>query len=129
MSSGSLSPLHFFTIIVYAAIMGGSQIIMVKASKQIGQNFSNNGALYALFYSHWVYIAILFYILATGFWMAILYKIDIRVAYPIASTAVLFAAIFQSIITKSYPSIMYWIGLVLILTGLAIIQHEDLVNK
>lgn len=126
MTSNTLSPLYFFILLLYAVIMGGSQIIMVKASKQVGQNYLINGALYTLIHSYWLYVAIIFYMLATGFWMAILYKIDIRIAYPIASTAVLFAVIFQSIEQKTLPSGGFWAGVFLVLIGLALIQRGKL---
>jgi len=109
-------------LLAYAAIIGASQIFFVNASKQIGSNFDMNGFLYAALYSHWLYISIVFYIIATGFWMYLLYRIDIRIAYPIASTSVIFAALIQSWRDgKSLPA-SYWTGIFIVLIGLTIIN-------
>jgi len=111
-------------LLSYAAIIGASQIFFVNASKQIGSNFNVNGFLYAALYSHWLYISIVFYIIATGFWMYLLYRVDIRAAYPIASTSVIFAALFQNLRDgKSLPS-SYWIGILVVLIGLTLINSS-----
>ena len=117
-----LSLYQFIALIFYAIIMGGSQIILAKASKQLGQNFSDGPLVYALFKSYWLYIAITFYIFATSFWLFILYRVDIRLAYPIASTSVIFAALIQTYIDNSIPSTSYWAGLLLVVIGLVLIN-------
>jgi len=116
-------------LLAYAAIIGASQLFFVNASKQIGSNFNVNGFFYAVFYSHWLYISIFFYIIATGFWMYLLYRIDIRTAYPIASTSVIFAALFQNWRDgKSLPS-SYWIGVLVVLIGLTLINSSSHSNN
>ena len=121
----TISPLHFILLLAYAAIIGASQLFFVNASKQIGFNFNVNGVLYAVLYSYWLYISIFFYIIATGFWLYLLYRIDIRTAYPIASTSVIFAALFQNWRDgKSLPN-SYWIGVSIVLIGLALINSSS----
>lgn len=78
----------------------------------------------AFLYSYWLYCAIIFYIIATAFWMYLLYRIDIRIAYPVASTSVIFAALLQTIIDGKSPSPYYWIGIVIVLAGLTLINSS-----
>jgi drug/metabolite transporter (DMT)-like permease len=117
-----ISAYQFAALMLYAIIMGASQLIMAKASKQLGQNIEATSLIQALYVSYWLYISIIFYIFATGFWLLILFQVDIRLAYPIASTAVIFAAIFQSCLDKTLPPINYWIGLTMVVIGLIFIN-------
>jgi uncharacterized membrane protein len=119
-----LSAYQIISLLIYAFIMGACQLLMVKASKQLGNNFNDKTLIYAIFVSHWLYIAITVYIIATCLWLLILYKADIRLAYPIASTSVIFAALLQSAIDNSNLPINYWIGLVLVVMGLIMINSR-----
>ena len=110
--------LQFFGLIFYAVIMGASQIIMAKASKQLGNNLKELNVFEVMLNSYWLYIAIIFYVFATGVWLFILYRVDIRIAYPIASTAVIFAALIQTYIDGTLPQWNYWVGLVIVIIGL-----------
>ena len=109
-------------LLCYAAIMGASQLIFVNASKQFGSNYSTEGLVHAFIYSYWLYIAITFYVVATGFWMFLLYRIDIRLAYPIASTSIIFAALLQTMIDGKMPSLLYWLGIAIVIGGLGLIN-------
>lgn len=113
---------QFFSLIIYAIIMGGSQLILVKAAKEIGDKVASVGFLSGIFSSYWLYIGIIFYTFAMMLWLYLIFKIDIRIAYPIASTAVIFAALFQSYLDGYFPSYSYWIGLVCVIIGLTLIQ-------
>ena len=126
MLASGQSTIMLLVLISYAVLMGASQILMVNAAKEVGENLSLYGLIYALFCSPWLYIAITTYIIATGIWLAILYRVDIRIAYPIASTAVIFAILIQCFSQKSFPSFTYWVGIILVLTGIVLIQRENL---
>lgn len=104
--------------------MGSSQLIFVNASKQFGQYYNSGGILQAFLHSYWLYCAIIFYVIATAFWMYLLYRIDIRIAYPVASTSVIFAALLQTIIDGRMPSLSYWVGIIIVLAGLALINSS-----
>lgn len=103
--------------------MGGAQIIFSNAARQISQSINIKGPFIAALSSGWLFLGLFVYVFATVFWLFILARVDIRVAYPIASTAVIFASFFQCINTGSFPSLTYWIGLVAVIFGLTIINH------
>jgi drug/metabolite transporter (DMT)-like permease len=120
----NLTIFYFFIIILYAVVMGVAQVILTRASDQISKNLTKKNIFYSTLSSELLLLGIIFYILATIYWLWILSKVDIRYAYPIASTSVVFASIVYSFQSGSLPSINYWTGLVIILIGLIIVVNS-----
>ena len=120
----SLTIFYFFIIISYAVVMGFAQVIFVRASDQISKNLEKKNIFYSILSSEWLLLGILFYTFATIYWLWILYKVDIRYAYPIASTSVVFTSIAYSFQSGSFPSINYWIGLAITFIGLIILANS-----
>lgn len=106
--------------LLFAVIMAIGQIVLAMASKDLfpAQGFS----LRAATHSYWLWLGIFIYAFAMILWIYILSRFDIRYAYPISATAIFFAAIFQSVIEKSFPSASYWLGLMFVIMGLAILS-------
>lgn len=127
LASGDMeSRLGFSNLILlfaYAGLMGIAQIIFANAAKEINQLIPLRGLLFSVFSSYWLWFGLFIYAIATVFWLYMLTRVDIRFAYPIASTAVIFASLFQSFHTKSFPSFTYWIGLFTVLLGLSLINR------
>jgi drug/metabolite transporter (DMT)-like permease len=119
----SLTNFYFILLLIYAAVMGYNQIIFVKASDQISKNLTKKNIFYSILSSEWLLSGIVFYIFATIYWLWILSKVDIRYAYPIASTSVVFASIAYSFQSGFFSSINYWVGLVIILIGLTFVVN------
>ena len=120
----SLTIFYFFIIISYAVVMGFAQVIFVRASDQISKSLEKKNIFYSTLSSEWLLLGIVFYIFATIYWLWILYKVDIRYAYPIASTSVVFTSIVYSFQSGSLPSINYWIGLAITFIGLTIVANS-----
>ena len=117
-----ISRVDIFLLIIYAGLMGAAQIIFANAASQINQFIPIKGVLFSVFSSNWLYLGLFIYLIATAFWLFMLTKVDIRLAYPIASTSIVFASLYQSFISGSYPSTIYWIGLIIVILGLALIN-------
>lgn len=120
----SLSKEYLIITLIYALVMGFAQIVLSNASSEIADLYKTNNIFFSFLKSGWLIFGILIYIIATLFWLWILYNLDIRYAYPIASTSVVFAALIQSFYLKSFPSFTFWIGLSLILIGLTIVTNS-----
>ena len=120
-----LSLAQFACLLFYAVVMGGSQILMANASNQLGKSYLSNGIFFAIFNSYWLYIALIFYAFATAIWLLLLYKIDIRIAYPIASTAVIFASLIQCYRDGKSLDPSYWLGLLFIVIGIGLINFKQ----
>jgi len=106
--------------LLFAVIMGAGQIVLSFAAKDL---FPEDGfSVKVALCSFWLWLGIFIYAFAMIFWIYILSRFDIRYAYPISATAIFFAAIFQSLIQKTYPSYSYWVGLVVVIVGLSILS-------
>lgn len=106
--------------LIFAIIMAVGQIVLSLASKDL---FPEVGfSIRAALLSKWLWLGIFIYAFAMILWIYILSRFDIRYAYPISATAIFFAAIFQSIIQKTFPGSSYWIGLVIVIIGLAVLS-------
>ena len=115
---------NVFLTIIFAMIMGAGQIVLSYASKEIFSQGIISPRI--IFSSKWLGLGILIYALAMIFWIYILSKFDVKYAYPISSTAIFFAAVFQSIIQKTLPSGNYWFGLLLVVIGLSVLSMDKL---
>lgn len=122
----NLTVIYFFIILVYAAIMGFSQIILSNASKEISKNLLEKNIFFSIISSNWLIWGIVFYIIALIFWLWILSKVDLRYAYPIASTSVIFAAIATSYQMGFFPSLNFWVGLILVIIGLTLVVNSKI---
>lgn len=114
--------IYLILLLIYACVMGMSQIVLANAASQINQSIQIKGFSYSIFSSSWLYLGLFIYIIATAFWLFMLTKVDIRLAYPIASLSIVFSSLLQSLITNSYPSTIYWVGLIIVIFGLALIN-------
>ena len=122
----NLTVIYFFIILAYAAIMGFSQIILSNASKEISKNLLKKNIFFSIISSNWLIWGIVFYIIALIFWLWILSKVDLRYAYPIASTSVIFAAIASSYQMGFFPSLNFWVGLILVIVGLTLVVNSKI---
>jgi len=115
--------LNILMTLLFAMVMGGGQIVLSLASKEI---FIGGAELSVrlIMTSKWLWLGVMVYAGSLMFWVYILSKFDVKYAYPISSTAIIFAAIFQSLIDKSFPSASYWIGLIFVMTGLVFISQS-----
>jgi undecaprenyl phosphate-alpha-L-ara4N flippase subunit ArnE len=112
--------LNVLITLLFAVIMAVGQIILSFASKDL---FLEEGfSVKAAFHSNWLWLGIFIYAFAMILWIYILSRFDLRYAYPISAMAIFFAAIFQSVIQKSFPSSSYWAGLMFVIVGLAILS-------
>ena len=119
----NVSGINFLLLLFYACVMGAAQIIFSNAARTINEAIPINGLLISTLSNSWLYFGLLIYGVATVFWLFILTRVDIRYAYPIASTAVIFSSLLQCYLTGSYPSFNYWIGLTAVIVGLALINN------
>jgi len=115
--------LNIVITLLFAVIMGAGQIILSFASKDIF--LEGQFSVRLMFVSKWLWLGVFVYAFAMIFWVYILSRFDVKYAYPISSTAIFFAAIFQSLIQKTLPSGNYWIGLLFVTAGLVILSFDS----
>ncbi len=120
----NISVEFFFIILCIAFSMGIAQLIFSLASEQIFDNFKTQNIFKSIYKSHWIYIGLFIYIVATVAWIWILSKVDLRFAYPIASLSIVFAPLFKSYYENIYLGPKYWLGLGIIVIGVILISDN-----
>lgn len=114
--------MYIFLSFIFAAFMGFNQLILSISSRQL----SDSGfSLISIIENRLLFIGIFLYILGFCFWIFIISKLDIKIAYPIASTSILFSALFSSLYESRQLPFKYWIGILVILLGIYIITSYD----
>lgn len=81
-----------------------------------------DGVLKAIFIP-WLYMALCVYGLATIFWLYLLQRIPLTIAYPFSALAMIIVPILAIFIFGDKLSFSYWIGLFLIVSGISIIAQ------
>ena len=71
--------------------------------------------------SKWLWISIILYIFSFFFWIYILSRFDIKYAYPLSTSAIFMVAFINAYLNNQSLPITYWIGLVLVVSGLSIV--------
>lgn len=108
--------------IILSLFMAAGQIVLSIAAKEL---FVNNKLSFELVLSNiFLWIGGLIYIFSFFLWIYILSRFDVRYAYPISATAIIYVGLFQSILSKNWPSQSYWYGVVVVIFGLWILVSE-----
>jgi drug/metabolite transporter (DMT)-like permease len=104
-------------------LMSLGQILFKKTALSISSNEALSlfdGIIKALLVP-WLYMALFVYALATIFWLYILQRIPLSLAYPFSALAMLIVPILAMLLFGERLNFSYWIGLSLILIGIIII--------
>ena len=72
----------------------------------------------------WFYMAIFLYSLATLFWLYILQKVPLSIAYPFTATTMIWVPLIANIFFAERLTYSYWMGIILIVSGIAIIGSK-----
>jgi drug/metabolite transporter (DMT)-like permease len=113
---------QFLILIFYALAISIAQLFLVKSAQLLNLT-SLKFFLLSVIANYWLLIGLIIYIIGFLAWIIILKYIDVRLAYPFVMLSVLFTSIFQTYIDKLTIEPIYWIGLLLISSGLIIINN------
>ena len=103
--------------------MSVGQILFKKTALSISSNEALNlfdGVIKALSMP-WLYLALCVYGIATIFWLYLLQRIPLSLAYPFTALAMVIVPILAMYLFGERVNFSYWIGLVLILAGIIVI--------
>ena len=98
-------------------------ISIAAYSKNIGEAAGIVDSVIRALQIPWFYCALLVYGLATVLWLYILQRIPLSIAYPFSALAMLIVPIFSFLIFKERLSYSYFMGSILIVSGIAIISR------
>ena len=109
--------------------MSLGQILFKKTALSISKTLSSGdglglieGIIKALSIP-WLYLALSVYAVATIFWLYILQRIPLPLAYPFSALAMVIVPVAATFIFGDKLSWSYWIGVILIFSGIVVIAR------
>lgn len=77
-----------------------------------------------MIFQPYVFIGILCFGVSSIFWLVVLSRIDLSLAYPLVSIAYIVVAIFSYFVFKENVSLLRWIGIITICLGVLLISRS-----
>ena len=118
-----LNYIQILQLVSFAMLMSVGQILFKKTALSMSSNEAlslYDGIIKAISIP-WLYLALCVYGIAIVFWLYLLQRIPLNLAYPFSALAMLIVPILAMYLFGERISASYWIGLVLILAGIIII--------
>ena len=126
-----LSIIHIVQLILFALMMSTGQFLFKKTAisietinSPIPVSFGLIDVLFKALHVPWFYMAIFLYSLATLFWLYILQKVPLSIAYPFTATTMIWVPLIANIFFAERLTYSYWMGIILIVSGIAIIGSK-----
>ena len=103
------------------------QILFKKTAIKLSEDdhkFSNDflNLLFSVIQIPYFFLALIIYAIATFYWLYILQKIPLSLAYPFTALAMVIIPIASYYLSKEEITIYYWIGAFFIVLGIVIIS-------
>ena len=119
--------INILQLVAFAFLMSLGQILFKKTALTLSsQNNSNFGVIEGILSAlaiPWLYLALTVYAFATIFWLYLLQRIPLSMAYPFTALAMAIVPIIAYFIFGERMQWSYWIGLLFILSGITIIAR------
>ena len=120
-----LNFIQILQLVSFAFLMSLGQILFKKTAlsmSTLGALSLIDGIMKAIFIP-WLYLALTVYALATVFWLYILQRIPLSVAYPFTALAMIIVPIFSVFLFEEKLTYSYFMGSILVISGIAIISR------
>lgn len=122
-----LTYFQILQLVSFTLIMSLGQILFKKTAISIALSSNEglglmDGMLKALSVP-WLYMALCVYAVATIFWLYILQRIPLTLAYPFSALAMVLVPIIAVYLFGERLTGSYWIGVIFIFTGIIIIAR------
>ena len=118
---------YFIQLLLFVILMCSGQILFKKTAIELATTgiINSNNLLYLLFNVlkiPYFFIALFIYGFATFYWLYLLQKIPLSLAYPFTALAMVIIPILSVYLFKEAVNLSYWIGAFLIFLGIIIIS-------
>ena len=124
-----LTYIQILQLLSFTFLMSLGQILFKKTALSISLSMSSNnslglveGLIKALSVP-WLYMALCVYALATVFWLYLLQRIPLSIAYPFSAFAMVIVPIVAVLIFGERLTWSYWTGVLFIIIGIFIIAR------
>jgi drug/metabolite transporter (DMT)-like permease len=124
-----LSYIQVLQLISFAFLMSGGQVLFKKTALSISAGLNNENSLGLIegilkaATIPWLYMALFTYGIATLFWLYILQRIPLTLAYPFSALAMIIVPILAIFLFGEKLNWSYWIGIIFIFIGITIIAR------
>ena len=119
-----LTLLNIAQLFLFTCLMSLGQILFKKTALTLAAGSSTqqglslvDGILKALTVP-WLYLALTVYAIATVFWLYLLQRIPLSLAYPFSAIAMVLVPIAAVLLFEEKLTIFYWLGVFFILLGM-----------
>ncbi len=122
-----LGYIQIIQLICFAVLMSFGQVLFKKTALTISSKFESNQApsliegLLTAITLPWLYVALTVYAFATVFWLYILQRIPLSLAYPFSALAMVIVPVVSIFLFKEQLQTNYWLGSICIILGVIII--------
>lgn len=124
-----MSYIQVLQLISFAFLMSGGQVLFKKTALSISAGLNNENSLGLIegilkaATIPWLYMALFTYGIATLFWLYILQRIPLTLAYPFSALAMIIVPILAIFLFGEKLNWSYWIGIIFIFIGITIIAR------
>ena len=92
------------------------------ASITVNQSYNFINLFFSVLKVPYFFVALIVYGLATFYWLYLLQKIPLSLAYPFTALAMVIIPVLSVFLFKENVNLSYWIGVLLIFLGIIIIS-------
>ena len=124
-----LTYIQILQLLSFTFLMSIGQILFKKTALSISLSTGSNNSLGLIdglikaLSVPWLYIALCVYALATVFWLYLLQRIPLSLAYPFSAFAMVIVPIVAVLIFGERLNWSYWVGVSFIIIGIIIIAR------
>lgn len=118
--------LQIIQLVSFTFLMSLGQVLFKKTALSLSVNSNNLGLIEGVLKAlsvPWLYLALFVYALATVFWLYILQRIPLSLAYPFSALAMVIVPIIAVIVFGERLNWSYWFGVFFIFLGIIIIAR------
>ncbi|MDB3954935.1 EamA family transporter [Alphaproteobacteria bacterium] len=118
-----LNYIQILQLVSFAMLMSIGQVLFKKTAVSMSTNeaLSLFDGLIKAISTPWFYLALSVYALATVFWLYLLQRIPLSLAYPFSALAMLIVPILAMYLFGERVNLSYWLGLTFIILGIIIV--------
>ena len=126
-----MKTIYFLYLLFFVLLMCTGQILFKKTALILSKSYYSMHiskvfeSLLILIKIPYFFLALLVYASATLFWLFILQKIPLSIAYPFTALAMVIIPILSIFLFQEKLSLNYWIGATLIVIGIFIISVKS----
>ncbi len=118
-----LTLLNFVLVVIFSLLMAVGQLIFKFVSVEFTAPVSVQQAALRLAFNPWFWTAAVLYGLLMVYWIWLLSRVPVSIAYPVSALSLVIVPIFSWLFYSESLSLQYWLGLAFLLTGIFIITR------